>query len=142
MTVVADKSILLKVADEIEADENYSGLHWWDTITQCGCAMVRTVAAAGGVVRQNPTAERNVLFSLDTPTGAYTDVDSCHLESAMTYITGVSDSVWGEFVSFSCNADRFWTAKALREIVETDDFKQTHEEFRAASWKPAEGEDE
>jgi hypothetical protein len=122
------KELLLKVADEIEADENYSGKNWWNNELHTGCAMSRITFAGGAefVEQEDPDDTRFKLAHF-SPSGLIrTDWAMHWVEEASAFVTGINDDFWADFRGFSLNADRFDTAKILRLIAnDTYDITKT-----------------
>lgn len=129
MAKVVGKEILLDVAAEIEKDENYNGEQYWFADRNCGCAMVRIISRVTEIKGASPDSDGKVPeFVLDSGTRVFTE---SFIEETIAYITGISDRIWDRFRTFSLTADRFETAKALREIYADGDFKWEEPEWWA-----------
>lgn len=123
-----NKELLLQVADDVENDALYDGKQWVTDGNECGCAMIRTMVAAGGKL--------NLKEKVSLITGSkfdYIELPNWGDEGRLEYgfevrdgfgkITGI-DNPWTleRFQVFTCKADAQQTARALRELAETGDF--------------------
>jgi hypothetical protein len=133
MVEVANKHILLEVADEVEQDVNYSGDQYWFRDRDCGCAMMRIIGRAGEYDKEayiEGTHKNNMPFRIEGYPNEDTSLRySLNVEGGVAHITGLDSKVWFKFLSFSLEADRFWTAKALREIAEVGTFEETRRTY-------------
>lgn len=130
------RALLLQVADEIEADENYTGISWWVPQASCGCAMIRTLKAAGAEFTFDTEAKPH--YSEDGVLRGGEWIEEIQIEGRPYYVfqaphlvahlTEVDDRVWDKFQQFSLSADRFQTAEKLRVIAETGQFEKLEED--------------
>jgi hypothetical protein len=127
--ITVNPNVLLEVAEEIEQDEYYSGASWWFPERQCGCAMVRVLCKTTEFEARDNTFG----FRVEGFAGGQFVIGG-DVERAVAYVTGVPDKIWDSFRGFTLYADRFQTARALREIAQTGEFTwdpKTREEYNA-----------
>lgn len=127
------RQIVLKIADEIEKSEHYSGSEWWNNYKdenlpvipdeEKGCAITRILMASGATILFQ--GEYYLFLGINNR-----EVHPHQFVHYVAELTNISANKWDEFRKFSETANNKETAIILRQMIHEAELKLSEEQTK------------